>query len=221
MTTRAIGLTRVFAAALLFVSTACAEVPELLSVERESSVEREAIASTATALSGPQMLAGFFNNAQGNGAPCLPDESATDVPSQIQSAAWIGSRGGEVQINGSDASGRPLAHLLVLPAGAVTQPTLFCMRLDPTNHMAVELFAHAIAEDGGVMNVAKYGLALPARLYMAYSSVHDDRQDSRRVVIVSVPTSGPVETMDTATERYVGYAHTVVRRLSKYALALD
>ena len=215
MTSRATGLTRVFAAALLFVSTACADVSELLSVERE------ALASTAVSVSAPQMLAGFFNNAQGNGAPCVPNESALEVPSQIQSAAWIGSRGGEVQITGTDGVGGTIAHVLVVPAGAVAQQTLFCMRLDPSNHMAVELLAHAIAEDGSAINVAKYGLALPARLFMAYSSAHDDQQDTRRIVIVSVPTSGPVEQMETAAEQFVGYAHARVQRMSKYALALD
>ena len=215
MTSRATGLTRVFAAALLFVSAACADVPELVSVERETQ------ASTRVSASAPQMLAGFFNNAQGNGASCVPNESALDVPSQIQSAEWINSRGGEVQITGTDATGRAIAHMLVVPAGAVTQPTLFCMRLDPSNHMAVELFAHTVAEDGSAISVAKYGLAQPARLYMAYSTAHDDRQDSRRIVIVSVPTSGPVEQMETAAERFDGYAHARVQRLSKYALALD
>jgi hypothetical protein len=215
MPTSATGLTHAFAVALLFVSAACADAPDPISVSREP------FASTAIAATQPHMLAGFFNTPQGNGAPCVPNEDASDAPIYIQSAEWLDEKGGQVVITGTDAADRPIAHMLVVPENAVTERTLFCMRLDPDNHMSVELLAHSVAADGSVVDLGKYGLQFPLRLYMAYSSAHIDTLDTRRVVIVSVPTAGPIVEQETEAIRFEGYAHARVQRLSKYALALD
>lgn len=215
MPSSATGLMRACAVALLLVSSACADAPDPLSISREP------LASTAVTANSPQMLAGFFNNARGNGAPCVPDEAGSEVPAHIQSAEWLDERGGQVLISGTDGADRPIAHMLVVPANTVRQRTLFCMRLDPDNHMAVELLAHIVAADGSAVELGAAGLHQPVRLYMAYSSAHTDTLDTRRVVIVSVPTSGPVEQVDGGAVRFEGYAHATVKRMSKYALALD
>lgn len=205
--------------ALLLVSFGCADGADPFAAMTDRAHASASV--DVDAAPAPKLLYGFFSSPQGNGLPCLPSEIVLPENAQLQSAQWIGADGGELAIHGLDEQDRPVAHILAVPAGVVDEPTLFCMRLTPTNHMKVDLTAYALDEQGGSVNVGARGFDSPVYLYMAFANANVPQADAPRVTIVYEPDDGrPVEPTRGSS---LGnrYAYGELWHFSKYALALD
>lgn len=169
----------------------------------------------------PTILSGFFREPRGNDVQCVPQNASHVLSGGVTAAAWVDETGGSVSITGSDHRDLPIAHTLIVPAGVVAQNTLFCMRLDPSNHMKVELTAYAVAVDGSAVNVGRRGFDSPVYLDMAYSGTSLTERHER-MTIVYEPEIGPLELVHSTSW---GEARTSALgelwHFSKYALALD
>ncbi|HEX6693403.1 MAG TPA: hypothetical protein VF035_01745 [Longimicrobiales bacterium] len=81
----------------------------------------------------------------------------------------IGIKGGLLEV---------LDHTLTVPKGAVTQPTLFTMRVAPTTRVEVELKAELETKDG-LIDVGSQGFLKPVELELSYAHATNVRYPSR------------------------------------------
>lgn len=167
-----------------------------------------------------------FPDPSGNGASC--EVTGEEPGNQVQSAAWIDSRGGQLTIAGGLVNGVVAAHVLTVPAQTVSTPTLFCMRLVPTNHMQVKLKALALDENGRVVNVGEAGFRQPVVLTLSYAPLALTSTQAKRLgVVYDKETGAPVEPARSSV-LLPGYRiqaeldhFSLWALVSKYAMAVD
>lgn len=78
--------------------------------------------------------------------------------SDLSATKVIGLAGGTVQLFG---------HSIHVPVGAVSEPTIFTIRLVPNGYVEVDLTA--LGGVGGLIDVGGAGFALPVKLTLTYS----------------------------------------------------
>lgn len=208
---------RICALSVLLVSIGCGDLIDPLGVT-DRSVERPRSLDVNNA---PTLLFGFFADPRGNDETCLPAAVGAGQTDRVSAAAWIDSRGGELTISGYDEHAASVSHTLTVPAGVVTESTLFCMALVPTNHMKVELTAYRVDANGQPVNVGRAGFSSPVYLTMALANVRLPQSATSRMGIVYEPESGPPEKMQSVPTSLYRHAAAELWHFSKYALALD
>lgn len=204
--------------ALLFIAAGCSDTghsPVAPHVQQPSAL----VNGTLTSFT---LIEGKFPEPAGNGATCdvygRPDAS----PARLRSATWIGPLGGAVILAGGEVSGKVTAHVLEVPPFAVTGRTLFCMKLQPDNHMQVHLQAHAVDARNRLVDVGERGFRIPVVLTMSYASVNLSSGLASRVVILHDPEDGSAfEKMKGVSLPALNIVVAELPHFSKYAMAVD
>ena len=169
-----------------------------------------------------ELVQATFPNPRGNGVSCDVLGRPDPTPARLRSAVWIGPLGGTVTISGGQVGGKLTAHVLTVPPLAVPSRTLFCMRLEPANHMQVHLQARALDARGRVVDVGAAGFGVPVKLSLSYLSANLSSLQVQRLVVLHDPENGQPFVRTTSVS--LPLLNTVVADLphfSKYAMAVD
>lgn len=127
---------------------------------------------------------------------------------ELRASQLIDSGGGEVHLAG---------HALLVPEGAVEEPTLFSMAVVPGAYVEVELVALV-----GDVNVGESGFAdgRVVTLSLSYASA-TGLDDPERLTIVHRRDDGQLEPLVSAVDRRARTVTTGLRHFSRYCLATD
>jgi hypothetical protein len=209
----------VFVAALI-VTTSCTDTGERVSGPPPDMSPAAAVLD----LTGEsyELVEGSFPDPLGNGASCDVLGRRDPRPARLRSAAWIGPLGGTITIAGGQVGGKATAHVLIVPPMAVRSRTLFCMRLEPTNHMQVHLQAHALDASGKLVDVGENGFRVPVKLALSYLPANLSATQVRRLVVLYEPENGePYEPMRSVSLLPLNAVVAELPHFSKYAMAVD
>ncbi len=141
--------------------------------------------------------------------------TALPAPSHGETAvsAVIDRRGGLLEA--PTAGNRRRGYILAVPAGAVTKPTTFTMRVAPGQRYEVELSALQ-----GSKNVGDR-LRLPVTLTIAFGDSPAGRA-ARSVKLYYLPENGgPAQPMPTLAVPALGYLVGVLPHFSRYMIGID
>jgi hypothetical protein len=120
---------------------------------------------------------------------------------------WIDEDGGVLKTG---------PYTLVVPAGAVSGPTLFEISPTNTGTYSVDLTATQKSRWRGTVNVGAQGFKRPVTLKMSYSGA-DNLKDGLRLVIVYVTENG-VEIQPSRVDASSKTVSGTLNHFSKYAL---
>ena len=126
----------------------------------------------------------------------------------LQDVETIDRRGGVLYAGG---------HMLVVPANAVRNPTVFRMTVKP-DIVGVKLTATSVAlaaKDPGANDVGSAGFQRPVHLYLAYDRVRPDVDPKRVRVALRMP-GGMVQPVPTV--QWYGVAIGTIKHFSDYIL---
>jgi hypothetical protein len=169
-----------------------------------------------------ELVQATFPSPLGNGVACDVLGRPDPTPTKLRSAVWIGPLGGTVTITGGKIGGKLTAHVLTVPPLAVPRRTLFCMRLEPTNHMQVHLRALALDASGKVVDVGAAGFGVPVKLSLSHLSVNLSSIQIRRLVLLYDPENGqPYERTISVSLPLLNTVVADLSHFSKYAMAVD
>jgi hypothetical protein len=169
-----------------------------------------------------ELVQATFPNPLGNGVSCDVRGRRDPTPARLRSAAWIGPLGGTVTIAGGKVGGKLTAHVLTVPPLAVRSRALFCMRLEPANHMQVHLQAHALDTRGGVVDVGRAGFGIPVKLSLSHRSANLSSLQVQRLVVLYDPENGqPYERTTSVSLPALNAVVADLPHFSKYAMAVD
>ena len=166
--------------------------------------------------SAPVMTAqyGVGNGAgNGNGSVTRSGGSSTlvqrDTPAERDSVyATIGVNGGELRAGG---------HELTIPRRAVTEPTVFMMRVLEGNYIHVELTATNVRTGE---EVERFGTEVKLRLSWAEGKVAD-RRGLVMAYLVDDSVNGRQELLKTVVDVHGRFIDSRLTHLSQYAIAFD
>ena len=159
--------------------------------------------------SAPEMTAQFAagRNVTRSGGPGTLVER--DTPATRDSVfATIDSRGGELRAGG---------HVMTVPRRAVTEPTVFMMRVLEGNYIHVDLTATTVRTGE---EVALFGQEVRLRLSWANGKV----SDHRRLVMAYLldnSTTGRQELLKTIVDVHGRFIDSRLTHFSQYAIAFD
>lgn len=169
-----------------------------------------------------ELVQGMFPNPRGNGVSCDVRGRPDPTPARLRSAAWIGPLGGTITVVGGKVGGKLTAHVLTVPPLAVRSRTLFCVRLEPTNHMQVRLQAHALDARGKLVDVGTAGFRVPVTLSLSHLSANLSVTQVRRLVVLYDPENGqPYERTSSVSVLLLNTVVAELPHFSKYAMAVD
>jgi hypothetical protein len=156
------------------------------------------------------------------GTPSVPEFSSAGlhalhkVPERVRTAtagstsgAIIGPEGGTIELAG---------HRLTVPAGAVTRPTRFSMRLVGNGYVEVDLRAAQASAAGGETDVGKRGFARPVVLSLSYAQAQVP-EDLSRVVIAWVKPDGTLQPLTSEHDAQKQSIAAELDHFSGYVLA--
>lgn len=204
------------AIAVLIGTSACADLDQAAAPPDQLAPQAQLLAPDGEF----RLVRGMFPSPMGNAASC--DVRGVERGDRLQSAVWIDQRGGVVTVLGGLVRLRIVAHVLTVPPRAVSGRTLFCMKLEPTNHMQVRLYAHALDAEGNVIDVGGAGFNRPVVLALSAVTVDLSSSLMRRLVVVYDPENG--SPLERTTSFSLWPTATVIAELdhfSKYAMAVD
>lgn len=132
---------------------------------------------------------------------------ATQVVGSPAVSRVIGAEGGSLAHGG---------HRLDVPAGAVSRPTLFTMRLLEGGFVEVDLHA-SVTRSGRTEDVGEHGFLKPVALQLSYAAAAVD--DPARLRIVWVKNDGALEPLPSAVDPTSHAVTALLEHFSAYALA--
>ncbi|MBV9772455.1 MAG: hypothetical protein JO040_00805 [Gemmatimonadetes bacterium] len=124
--------------------------------------------------------------------------------------AVIGSQGGTLQLG---------EHELAVPAGAVTAPTVFTLRVDDGEHIRVDLTATRTLATGEVVDVGARGFGRPLRLKLGFARASDSF-DPNQLRIVWARPDGTLEVLATEVNPSGKQLRADLQHFSGYAVAV-
>jgi hypothetical protein len=206
---------RVTLVTLLIALAGCVDARD---VGGPSAELQPASAVVATGAVSYELLKGTFPNPSGNGASC--DVRGQEPSNRLQSAAWIDSSGGQLTISGGVLNGRAFGHVLTVPARTVSGPTLFCMRLAPSNHMQVKLEALALDAAGNVVDIGAAGFRQPVLLTLSFAPLNLTVPQARQLTVVYDRQNGaPLEAVRSTLLQSTYGVQAELEHFSSYAMA--
>ena len=122
--------------------------------------------------------------------------------------ATIDARGGELRVGG---------HVMTVPRRAVTEPTVFMMRVLEGNYIHVDLTATTVSTGA---EVTRFGTEVRLRLSWADGKV----SDHRRLVmayLVDDAVNGRQELLRTVVDLHGRFIDSRLSHFSQYAIAFD
>lgn len=129
-------------------------------------------------------------------------------PIDTKASALIGLNGGSVTLMG---------HTLVVPAGAVSVPTLFTMVALPTPEIDVDLSATVTGLLGGVVDVGIFGFKKPVTLSLTYSRANNVANASK-LFIGYFPGDGTIEPIKSSVDTSKKTVSAKLDHFSKYGM---
>lgn len=122
-----------------------------------------------------ELLGGLTDGLLGGDGLSYVRNTLGDITKQVVSGV-VTPFGGTLEV---------LGHQIVVPAGAVSRPTLFVMSALPTSEIQVELYAFDV---GTWEDVGDAGFEIPVQLSLSYDAAQVDHPE--RLVIVHVRRDG-------------------------------
>ena len=144
----------------------------------------------------------------------LVRESGLGSLTELRVSELIGIEGGQLTL---------LGHTLTVPAGAVTEPTIFSLTALPTGYVQVDLLAVRL-EFGQLLNVGASGFDRPVRVELTYeraTNVGADDEDD--LVILRLDPEGlwaVHEVMPSEVDRQERTVSTWLDHFSGYCMAM-
>lgn len=134
----------------------------------------------------------------------VPDSEPALVASQV-----IGSEGGTL---------RRAGHVLTVPAGAVSEPTSFTLRLVKNGYVEVELRATVQRDGGKTTDVGEKGFARPVMLQLNYA-LATEPVDPSRLLLVWVKSDGTLVALPSTVDVSGKKVSAELEHFSRYAIA--
>jgi hypothetical protein len=189
-------------------------LPVLLLAVTACEKEADPVAAVAPSAEIDPLLGGLLGGSPPAGWVLANDPilSVGGILNAVSTGQLIGFGGGSISV---------LGHTLVVPAGAVTQPTLFTMIVLPTGKVEVDLLA-TVGTLFGVLDVGGKGFAKPIPVTLTYSrstNVGSHGSELKVLRINSLLGYGNYEVMPTTVDTSTKKASTALDHFSRYTLA--
>jgi hypothetical protein len=139
--------------------------------------------------------------------------SASPLSALTSTVSLIGASGGALSL---------LGHTITVPAGAVTQPTLFSIAALPSGRIEVELRALRISLFGQSLDVGSGGFhaGKTVRLTLSYAGA-TNVDDRSRLVVLYMRSDGGVEELPTTVNTAARTVTVELSHFSRYCMAMD
>ena len=190
-------------------------VPVLLLAVTACEKSADPIAAVAPSAEIDPLLGGLLGgSSQPSGWVLVNDPilSLSGITSSVSTGQLIGFGGGSISL---------LGHTLVVPAGAVTKPTLFTMIVLPTGKVEVDLLA-TVSTLLGVLDVGSTGFAKPVPVTLTYSRGNNVGTHASQIKVLRIKSLlgyGNYEVMPTTVDTTNKTARTALDHFSRYTLA--
>ncbi|MBW3629047.1 MAG: hypothetical protein KY464_07085 [Gemmatimonadetes bacterium] len=137
----------------------------------------------------------------------------SSIPGQPRTAQVIGVAGGALELSG---------HTLTVPAGAVSEPTLFSMIVLPNGRIEIELLATTVEPFGQSRDVGSGGFqnGNTVRLTLSYARA-TNVDDPSRLVLLYLRDDGGVEKIPTTLDQATQTITAELQHFSRYCMAMD
>jgi len=173
----------------------------------------EAADRTPLEVTAPQpILGGLLGGNQVAGYTLVKDPLVPGLLQAVSTNALIGVEGGQITL---------LGHTLTVPAGAVSQPSIFTLTVLPTGYVEVNLTATLTSVLGLVLNLGEQGFLKPVPVTLSYARATNVTDPSELTIVHAKGLLGyrylePVpSTVDTVTETVTAE----LEHFSRYLLA--
>ena len=107
-----------------------------------------------------ELLGGLLGGSQVQGLTLIKDPLLPGLVGSLGTSSLIGLQGGQISL---------LGHSVLVPQGAVTQPTLFSLLVLPTGYVEVDLSATVTSLLGLVVDVGSRGFETPVPVTLSYA----------------------------------------------------
>jgi hypothetical protein len=180
---------------LLLAITACDQAGEL---------------SPATPAAPDASLSRLLGGTAG-GYTLVRDPLLPGLTKALSTGTLIGFGGGQVSL---------LGHTLTVPAGAVSQPTLFTLTVLPTGYVEVDLLG-TLNTLFGVLDVGSKGFQKPIPIALTYERATNVRDPGELTVlrVQSLIGYGKYQVMPSQVDRATRKVTTELDHFSRYTLA--
>lgn len=153
----------------------------------------------------PQQQLGLLSSTQGY-TP-VEDPLVPGLTQSLSTGTLIGVEGGDISV---------LGHSLVVPAGAVSQPTLFSITVLPTGYVEVDLSATVTTSQGEVVDVGSKGFAKPVPVTLTYSRA-TNVSEPRKLTILRINSLVGYHEYEVMPSRVDSAAQTVTTELDHFS----
>jgi hypothetical protein len=189
-------------------------LPVLLLAVTACEKEADPIAAVAPSGEIDPLLGGLLGGSPPAGWVLANDPALTlgGIVKAVSTSQLISFGGGSISL---------LGHTLVVPAGAVTKPTLFLMTVLPTGKVEVDLLA-SVNTLFGILDVGSKGFAKPIPVTLTYSrstNVGSHAPELKVLRIKSLLGYGNYEVMPSTVDTTNKNVHTALDHFSRYSLA--
>jgi hypothetical protein len=189
-------------------------VPVLLLAVTACEKAADPIAAVAPSAEIDPLLGGLLGGSQPSGWVLVNDPilSLSGITSSVSSGQLIGFGGGSISL---------LGHTLIVPAGAVTKPTLFTMIVLPTGKVEVDLLA-TVSTLLGVLDIGSTGFAKPVPVSFTYSRSTNVGTHAPQIKVLRIKSLlgyGSYEVMPSTVDTTNKKVSTALDHFSRYTLA--
>lgn len=129
---------------------------------------------TPLEVTAPQPLLGGLLGGNQASYTLVKDPLLPGILQAVSTNALIGVQGGQITL---------LGHTLTVPAGAVSQPTIFTLTVLPTGYVEVNLTATLTSVLGLVLNVGDDGFLRPVPVTLSYARATNVTDPSKLTVV--------------------------------------
>ena len=165
-------------------------------------------------VTAPQpFLGGLLGGSGASGYTLVEDPLLPGILQAVSTNGVIGLNGGQLSL---------LGHTLTVPAGAVSQPTVFTLTVLPTGYVEVNLTATLTSVLGLVLNVGEQGFAKPVPITLSYARA-TNVTDPSELTVVHVGGLLGYRNIQAVTSQVDTTSQTVTAELehfSRYSLAI-
>lgn len=172
-----------------------------------------ALISCAESKGGEQFLGPIQAGSGDDGYTVITESMPRDLLPGVSLSSVIGIRGGRISIAG---------HVLEVPAGAVTVPTLFTLTVPLNGNVEVDLSATVTDVLGNVIDVGSKGFEKPVKLTLTYAR-GTNVEDPADLFIAYMPNGdhSKHEKLPSKHEDKKKLVSTSLSHFSKYCMAYD
>ncbi|MGH7447011.1 MAG: hypothetical protein ACREK1_00120 [Longimicrobiales bacterium] len=140
----------------------------------------------------------------------IEDVLPTDLPS-LQVSSIIGLLGGEVHLAG---------HVIQVPAGAVSLPTVFTLTLATNGYVEVDISALTTDLLGNTVNIGEQGFKKPVTLSLTYARA-TNVTDPSRLKLMRLKSDGKHEILKSKVSDGTKLVSAKLDHFSRYCMVAD